>query len=127
MHISEKIVIPMLVIFRFIPTIRDEYHAISDAMRMRGISFRGKKPLEMIEYRIVPLMISVVKIWDELSAASLTRGLGAPVKRTNICRIGFGFTDFIFISCVSYALRHIFCRTISVFCSKRYKLYRLKM
>lgn len=97
MHISEKIVIPMSVIFRFIPTIRDEYHAISDAMRMRGISFRGKKPLEMIEYRIVPLMISVVKIGDELSAASLTRGLGAPVKRTNICRIGFGFTDFIFI------------------------------
>lgn len=35
-------------------------------------------------------MISCVKIGDELSAAALTRGLGAPVKRTNICKIGFG-------------------------------------
>lgn len=29
-----------------------------------------------------------------LTAAALTRGLGAPVKRTNICSIGFGAWDF---------------------------------
>ncbi len=51
----------------------------------------------MIEYRLVPLMVSVVKIGDELSAAALTRGLGAPVKRTNICKIGFHVQDIIII------------------------------
>ena len=41
MHISEKIVIPLSVIFRFFPTIAEESHAISDAMKMRGIRLEG--------------------------------------------------------------------------------------
>ncbi len=98
MHVSEKIVIPMSVIFRFFPTISEEYHRISDAMAMRQISFTGKKPGAVIEYRLVPLMISVVKIGDELSQAALTRGLGAPVKRTNICQIGFKARDVLLMA-----------------------------
>ena len=97
MHIPEKIVIPMSVIFRFFPTISEEYQAIRDAMKMRGIRFGGKNPFLMLEYRLVPLMVSVVKIGDELSAAALTRGLGAPVKRTNVCQIGFDVQDLIAI------------------------------
>ena len=94
MHVPEKIVIPMSVIFRFIPTIGEENAAIADAMRMRGIRFGGRHPGRMLEYRLVPLMISTVKIGDELSAAALTRGLGAPVRRTDICSIGFHAQDF---------------------------------
>ena len=97
MHISEKIVIPMSVIFRFFPTIIEENSAINDAMRMRGIRFGGKHPGKMLEYRLIPLMISIVKIGDELSAAALTRGLGAPVRRTDICKIGFHVQDIIMI------------------------------
>jgi energy-coupling factor transporter transmembrane protein EcfT len=97
MHITDKIVIPLSVIFRFFPTIGEEYRAIADAMSMRQIRVGGKKPLKMIEYRIIPLMVSVVKIGDELSAAALTRGLGAPVKRTNICKIGFHWQDILLI------------------------------
>ena len=97
MHITEKIVIPMSVIFRFFPTISEEYQAIRDAMKMRNIRFGGKNPFLMVEYRLVPLMVSVVKIGDELSAAALTRGLGAPVRRTNVCQIGFHFQDVVAI------------------------------
>jgi energy-coupling factor transport system permease protein len=97
MHVTEKIVIPMSVIFRFFPTIIEEYQAIQDAMRMRKIRFGGKNLSLMLEYRLVPLMVSMVKIGDELSAAALTRGLGAPIKRTNICRIGFHMQDMILI------------------------------
>lgn len=97
MHVSEKIIIPLSVIFRFFPTIGEENAAINDAMRMRGIRFGGKHPGKMLEYRLIPLMISVVKIGDELSAAALTRGLGAPVKRTDICKIGFHVQDIIMI------------------------------
>ena len=96
-HMTEKIVIPLSVIFRFFPTISEEYQAIRDAMKMRGIRFGGKNPLLMVEYRLVPLMVSVVKIGDELSAAALTRGLGAPLKRTNVCQIGFHVQDIIAI------------------------------
>lgn len=49
----------------------------------------------MLEYRLVPLIISIVKIGDELSAAALTRGLGAPGKRTDICNIGFHVQDIV--------------------------------
>lgn len=95
MHVTEKVVIPMSVIFRFLPTINEEYQAIRDAMKMRGIRIGGKNPFLMVEYRLVPLLVSVVKIGDELSAAALTRGLGAPVRRTNVCQIGFRVQDVI--------------------------------
>lgn len=102
MNISRKIIIPLSVMFRFFPTIVEEARAISDAMIMRGISLGSakffKNPIAMIEYRLVPLLMSTVKIGEELSAASLTRGLGNPVKRTNLCCIGFGLQDIIISS-----------------------------
>lgn len=98
MRVSEKILIPLSVIFRFLPTIGEENAAIRDAMRMWGIRFGGKHPGRMLEYRLVPLMISVVKIGDELSAAALTRGLGAPGKRADLCEIGFHWRDVLLIA-----------------------------
>lgn len=96
-HIPKQIIIPFSVMFRFFPTINEESSAIKDAMRMRGIVIGGQKfkqnPFSLLEYRMVPLLMSTVKIGDELSAASLTRGLGSSVKRTNICTIGFTFLD----------------------------------
>lgn len=111
MHVPQCIIIPFCVMFRFFPTIKEEAGSINDAMRMRGISFGGmvKNPVALLEYRLVPLMISVVKIGDELSAAALTRGLGSPVKRTNICKIGFGIFDF---AVIIFAL---FCWIVMVF------------
>lgn len=97
MRVSEKILIPLSVIFRFLPTIGEENAAIRDAMRMWGIRFGGKHPGRMLEYRLVPLMISIVKIGDELSAAALTRGLGAPGRRTDLCEIGFHWQDVLLI------------------------------
>ena len=45
----------------------------------------------------LPMMICSVKIGEELSAAALTRGLGGPVKRTNICKIGFRAQDIVLL------------------------------
>ncbi len=99
MHVSRNITIPISVLFRFLPTMREELKAIQDAMRMRGIQFGTKKfwrnPIALLEYRFIPLMISVVKIGDELSASAMTRGLDNPAKRTNITKIGFTYYDFI--------------------------------
>lgn len=59
--------------FRFIPTIREEYKAIRGAMRLRDLSWRN--PMEMLEYRMVPLLTGLVTIGNELSTSALTRGL----------------------------------------------------
>ena len=95
MRVSQKVVIPVSVVFCFFPTVKEEYAAIRDAMKMRGITTL-RSPMKMLEYRVVPLMISIAKIGEELSAAALTRGLGAPQKRTNICTIKFGPLDVFF-------------------------------
>lgn len=95
MRVPQKIVIPVSVVFRFFPTVKEEYAAIRDAMKMRGITTL-RSPMKMLEYRVVPLMMSIAKIGEELSAAALTRGLGAPQKRTNICTIKFGLLDIFF-------------------------------
>ena len=44
------------------------------------------------------LLFSCISIGDELSAAAVTRGLGAPVKRTNVCEIGFHSKDYVVIA-----------------------------
>lgn len=97
-HVSDNIIIPLSVMFRFFPTVMDEADSIGSAMKMRGISFGGKHSSKMIEYRLVPLMTCCVNIGEELSAAALTRGLGGEVKRTNICKVGFHLQDYIAIA-----------------------------
>lgn len=95
MHMPDGLTIPMCVMFRFFPTIREENEAIRAAMKMRGIRFGGGKVGKMLEYRIVPMITCAAKIGEELSAAALTRGLGKYKKRTNICHIGFGWADIV--------------------------------
>ena len=96
MHITDKIVIPLSVIFRFFPTVREDSRSINDAMKMRGIT--AKKPMMAFEYRTVPLVISTIKAGEDLSCSALTRGLASPKKRTNMCDIGFRLWDYIFIT-----------------------------
>jgi energy-coupling factor transporter transmembrane protein EcfT len=100
MRFPRNITIPIAVMFRFFPTIAEESHSIDNAMKMRGIGARSfvGNPAVALEYRLVPLLMSVVKIGDELSASALTRGLGGPEKRTNVCKIGFGAWDAAFAS-----------------------------
>lgn len=99
MHIPESFIIPFSVMFRFFPTVYEEADSISNAMRMRGITGKNflKNPSAMLEYRLVPLMMSVVTIGNDLSAAALTRGLGKNGKRTSICTIGFQAKDYLFM------------------------------
>lgn len=106
MHIPEAFIIPFSVMFRFFPTISEEAQAIGNAMRMRGITGKAffRNPQAALEYRIVPLMMSVVTIGNDLSAAALTRGLGNGKKRTSICRIGFCWKDYALMLLVTIAL-----------------------
>lgn len=98
MHIPQSVSIALSVTFRFFPTLKEEYLSINRAMKVRGVRFGGGKPFQMLEYRMIPMIISSMKISDELSAAALTRGLGSPKQRTNICQIGFGIMDIPMIA-----------------------------
>ncbi len=97
MHVPDGIAISLAVVMRFFPTIKEEYASITDAMRMRGISFGGGRPSKMVEYRMIPLLFSCVNIGDELSAAAITRGLGGKVKRTSVEELRLRVSDWILI------------------------------
>lgn len=95
------LIIPLSVLFRFFPSLIEEIQSIYDAMRMRGIGFNIKSiksPILMLEYVFVPMLTSAVKTGDELAAASLTRGIDNPVKRTNICKNKITIYDIILIA-----------------------------
>ncbi len=98
LRMPQAITIPMSVMFRLFPTIGAEWKSIRRAMRMRGIHPGGAKAGQVLEYQLVPMMTSTVRIGEDLSASALTRGLGGPVRRTNICRIGFHAQDLLLLA-----------------------------
>ncbi|MEM7331383.1 MAG: energy-coupling factor transporter transmembrane component T [Chloroflexota bacterium] len=94
MRMPHFLLIPLLVMFRFFPTIRQEFRAITNAMRLRGAVGQGN-PFRTIEYIYVPLLFSLVKTGEELTLASLTRGLGLHKDRTYVNDPKMGWFDFV--------------------------------
>ncbi|MCG7340739.1 energy-coupling factor transporter transmembrane protein EcfT [Staphylococcus auricularis] len=92
LKLPRTVIIPISVIFRFFPTIAEEYQHISHAMKLRGIIFT-RHFTKLIEYRVIPLIISVVQIGNDLSFTAMTRGIDAPNQRTNVCVVKLGWLD----------------------------------
>ena len=89
-NIPRDIIIPISVVFRYIPSVYEEIKSITNAMKMRGFGLNLKSlknPLKLIEFYMIPILISAVKTADELSAASLTRGLSNPEPRTHFLEV----------------------------------------
>lgn len=78
-HVPQKVVIPLAVMLRYLPTIREDWHFIKDAMRLRDVSpsLKGliSHPGMTIECLYSPLLMAASKAADELAIASVTRGI----------------------------------------------------
>ena len=98
-HAPKKLVIPLAVMLRYIPTIQEDWHFIKDAMRMRDVSPTPagflKNPGMTIECIYVPLMMAASKAADELSIASVTRVIENPNPRTCLVQIKCRAADWI--------------------------------
>ena len=101
MHLPDAFIIPFSVMFRFIPTVSEEWKSIRNAMRFRGIgaSFKNvlTKPMKTLEYILIPLLMSTATIAGELAAASLARGLDSEGERSCIVNVSFGAADFVIV------------------------------
>lgn len=96
-NIPRDIIIPVSVVFRYIPSVYEEIKSITNAMKMRGFGLNVKSlknPLKLIEFYMIPILISAVKTADELSAASLTRGLSNPNPRTHLLEVRLTKLDY---------------------------------
>lgn len=96
MHLPETIIIPISIMFRFIPAINEEYRNIKKAIYMRNIQCEYN-PIKFIEYRLIPLLMSVLNIGNELTIVAVARGFGIEGKKTSICKVRLTILDYVFI------------------------------
>lgn len=100
-HIPKVFSIPFAVILRFFPSVKEEWSNITAAMKLRGIGLGVGNvlthPIKTIEYILVPLLSSSIKIGDELSAASVARGLGMERQRTSIYNVKLCIWDYLLL------------------------------
>lgn len=99
LHIPKKLTIPIAVMLRYLPTIREDWHYIKDAMRLRDVSptLLGflKAPAMTVNCIYVPLLTAASKAADELSIASVTRGIENPKPRTCLINIRMQWADLL--------------------------------
>lgn len=115
LKLSKDSLIMISVIFRCLPTIKDEWSHINMAMKTRGINFNLinliRKPTLIMEYFFVPLFVSVIEIGDELSQSAIIRGLDAPVNKTSRYLIKFSRSDiYILLSMIVIILIVVFMK-----------------
>ncbi len=95
--LPQSIVLILIVIVRFIPTISGEFRTIREAMKVRGFTGRLSKvflhPLKTMEYAVVPLIFRSIKVGDELAAASIVRGIENPIKKHSYYSTKLGIMD----------------------------------
>lgn len=101
MHIPKQITIPVAVMLRYLPTIRQEFTYLKGTMKLRGISFSLlgclRQPLRMLEYICIPLLMRCLKVADELAASATTRGIEHRGKRSSIRDVRIRPLDWIAI------------------------------
>ena len=80
MKIPYYINIPLAVILRFFPTLKQDITCIKQGIKTRGIdiSFLGflKHPFKVYEMMLIPMLMRMLCTATELSASVETRGLG---------------------------------------------------
>lgn len=100
-HIPKTFSIPFAVILRFFPSVKEEWNSITAAMKLRGIGLSVGNvlthPMQTVEYILVPLLSSSIKIGDELSAASVARGLGMDRERTSVHDVRLCIWDYMLL------------------------------
>lgn len=96
LRLPQTAIIPLSVVFRYFPTIKEEWASIRAAMKMRGIHVS-------LEHIMVPLLMSAVNVSEELSAAALCRGLDSPEPHTSLVQVRFRFSD-VLVWCITGVL-----------------------
>ena len=102
LHIPQKLTIPIAVMLRYLPVIREDWHSVKDAMRLRDVSptLWGflKAPAMTVNCIYVPLLTAASKAADELSIASVTRGIENPKPRTCLISIRMQVADLLVLA-----------------------------
>lgn len=101
MHLPVRVVIPVAVMIRFIPTVQEEWAGIRKAMAFRDIRTDIGSvvlhPMRTVEYVLIPLLFSCIAVMEELAAAALARGMDADRKRSSYETVRMRIQDYVVI------------------------------
>lgn len=101
-RMPKNFVSAIMVMLRFLPTVIQEFRAIQDAMKLRGIRLSATSsiihPMRTVQYLLVPLLAGVVRIADDLTASAVIRGLGSQVRPSPLIPTTFRFSDLVILA-----------------------------
>lgn len=99
--LPKGLIIGLAVAIRFFPTIKEEGSIVINSMKMRGLSLNMKNilrhPLLVMENILLPLMMRMTIVADELSLSSITRGIDSSRTRTSYYENKMILLDYMLI------------------------------
>ncbi len=98
MKIPHNLVIVFFVMFRFFPTLVEDFANLKKAMRARNI-YNGYwdfliKPFQTTKNFIIPLLYMSSRLADDLTEAGLVKGVGSQGKKTRYKEPSFKMLDY---------------------------------
>ena len=97
MHLPGEVIVPLAVMFRFVPTVQEEWNAVTRSMRLRGLTLNGRnllrRPFDMMEFMLVPFLLQCSTIVDEMSAAVMARGFDKNCPRSSYIEVKMKWLD----------------------------------
>ena len=96
-HLPKKLMLSITVALRFFPTYKLEIKMIRESLKMRNIHVKLSEPLKFLEYWIVPVLMRINLISEEMTATAMTKGVESPNKRTSFYNTKMKKVDFILI------------------------------
>ncbi len=104
-HMPTGVILGLMVIFRFFPTMKAELKAVGLSMKNRGLTsvkqFTGH-PLASFEYVLVPLLLRILQIADQLAVSAVARGAECPGVRKSYYETTMHMRDWCFLCALGH-------------------------
>jgi len=100
MRLPRGIILSIAVMFRYFPSIKDDFFIIIDSMKLKGL-YTSKRsamlhPIRTMEFIIVPMLFKSLRTAEELSCAALVTGIENTGKKTSYFDIKLRPVDTVF-------------------------------
>lgn len=87
MRLPRGVILSIAVMFRYFPSIKDDFFIIIDSMKLKGL-YTSKHaailhPIRTMEFVLVPMLFKSLKTAEELSCAALVKGIENTGKKTS--------------------------------------------
>ena len=95
-RLPKNLVLGFAVVVRFLPTVQEEIRTIRQALKLRRVKLSPAKPVQAMEYMLVPVLYRTQILSEELAATAVTKGAQSPARRTSLYDLRWHKADSLF-------------------------------